>query len=253
MWCRIRGEESISPSTLFLPVEHLPVNEKCSALSFLLAARDDVPSIILPQLDDLILFIIDKMSTENIEFIGCELCMACWFRDAPLSSLIVRALLETEKFDPHAGYKNGMSPPLFRLIGSLTCGDIIPSSVLDCIYLLLNTKGFDVNRRFATRTDDYDDDSDICEQAHILERVAHPEIAKILLRHGVNLNGFSEYSSGICENVLHFTLQKPYNPHLEELVRLYISHGVLLLADGKDKKIFVYHVHNFERNRKSKN
>src|SRR3989338_8097979 len=51
--------------------------EKYSFLMFLLATRHEVQSKILPRLDNLILFVIDKMMKEHIDFVGFELGQAC--------------------------------------------------------------------------------------------------------------------------------------------------------------------------------
>lgn len=204
---------------------------KYSVLSLLLVIRGRVPSKILPQLDDLILFVIDKMVTDNIEVVGSELSWGCeWDATVPVNCAIVRKLLAAGKYDVNGGNANYYSPPFFMLIGSLKCDDSIPSALLDCIHLLLNTKEFDINRLWMRKA------NGTVQQEHVLQYVYHPEIAKELLRNGLKINSVTTFASGRTGNALLFAILRPQNPRLEELVRLYMGHGVLLVADGRDKK-----------------
>lgn len=206
--------------------------ENYSVLTRLFARRPQVPPQVLPQFDHLILFIIDKMSKENIAFVGCELCSACVsYENVSVNCSIVSALLETEKFDANEGFGSRVAPPIFSLMLSTERDENAPSSaVLDCMHLLLTTKGFDVNRQIQGRTITGP------KGLHILEYVTHPEIAKVLIRNGANVNAISTSADGLSSNALSFAVMQPHNPHLEELVRLYIAHGSELLADGTDRK-----------------
>ena len=183
--------------------------EEYSIFASLLATRPHVPAKILPRLDELILFVIDKMVNEHVDFIGSELCQTCCWRDAPLNCSHVRALLETEKFDLHEGYGDAVYSPMFSLISSVECNENVPSSVLYCINLLLKTKGFDVNYRFEGRNKDV-----LLRRIRVLEVVTHPEIAKLLLRNGMDINSVSTYANGAPGNALHFAILRPYNPHV---------------------------------------
>src|SRR3989338_1572504 len=76
--------------------------------------------------------------------------------------------------------------------------DIVPSFVLDCLHLLLKTKEFDVNSHHALQ-----DAGDGEKHNHfniVFATLTHPEIAKVLLRNGLNINAVSKFSSDCSGN-----------------------------------------------------
>lgn len=222
------------------------VSDASSPLVHLLRCRcSNASTAVCDKLDDLIRFVIDLMVEKKVKFPQGVLAEACTFsasKDSTSSIIfpntnVILALLHTGQVDVNEiGFKG--DTPLVCLINSFTTlhMDDVPPNLLPSLHALLNWEGIDVNKRVVIGNDDGHKMKNVTP----LHLVRHPEIFKLLLRHGADIN--AEFSLVVSEdderifNVLDSVAARHASPHQAELLRIAIAAGARLRTDDGDGK-----------------
>jgi hypothetical protein len=187
-----------------------------------------VPASVLAEFDETILWVIEKMKKENVEFVGVEIVIACMTEDDKIlpNPRIVESLLATKQMkinEPLLGQSTALQ--VLAEDTSEHCKTrALPSQITSCFQMLLLQPDIDVN--LVTTTDDG-------EEISAISCSCHPEMTQILLRAGANPNQILKTSFGHAGNVLHRALQYSSAPFLSENIRVLIESGARLLPNDE--------------------
>ena len=181
--------------------------------------------------DSVVRFLIDEMVKKNASFPPSALAFACW--SIQPNPDIILALLHTGKVDVNALDRKGYTP-LTRVVqasNKFTPDGQVPSAVMASLHALLNWGGIDVNVACKSHG--------LCMTPLMLAQ--HPDVAKLLLRHGANVHAEGTGPSLINNhsfkvNALTVAVQATGTPHQAELLRVLIAAGARLIVDGAEQK-----------------
>jgi hypothetical protein len=227
-------------------------NKQNSGLEMLLARRAatgaSVPASVLAEFDETILWVIEKMKKENVEFLGQEIVTACTIQDFKIlpNPRIVESLLATKqmKINEPAFEATNVLQSLAECAGQTCKTRALPSQISSCFQMLLLQPDIDVNLVTTIHG----------EESSAISGSCHPEITQILLRAGANPNQILKASfgrvgnvrhtalknSGRAGNVLHRALQFSWAPFYSENIRVLIESGARLLPNKEGSSDVVF-------------
>jgi tetratricopeptide (TPR) repeat protein len=194
-----------------------------SSLLFLIGTRAGeglkVSSSVLAEFDETILWLIEKMKSTAVPFIGTELIQAVEMHDCcqPLPNpRIVEALLATKQMKINATTFEKLTP-LRNLTrrASRWHSRVLPPQLTRCFQMILMEPTVNVN--LISNLDGFDETA--------LSSSVHPEVTQILLRAGAMVNLELKTAYGRTMNALQSVLGQPKEPFISENVRVLIEGG----------------------------